>query len=367
MGIYHRIRALHEAGIEIILHTFYKQFMLANPLSAYCKVIYQYPRLSIWKIQNLKFPFFVQSRRSEALVNVLAADDHPILFEGLHTTFHFDDSRLRGRRKYVRMHNVESDYYGHLARIEANVLKKFYYRFESSACKKLESSVLKKANRVFAISRADHDYFSHRHIASFWIPPFIDPVVRSPSGLGKFALYHGDLSIQENENAVMFLVKKVFNDLEFPLVIAGYRPSRRLIRVIQAEPKIKLYVSPAHQDMNALVSNAQMILAPFSQTTGYKMKLLESLTKSRHIITSKNMLVVEELKDVLHFVEDDPTSWKDRIQQVASKPFGPVDVELRQRLMTHTFDPHLNAAKMIEVIFDNTNDYLPKAYTAPNR
>ena len=102
MGIYYRIRALHAAGIEIILHTFYKHFMLADPLSAYCKVIYQYPRISNWKIQNLKQPFFVQSRRSEALVKVLAADDHPILFEGLHTTFHFEDNRLRGRRKYVR-------------------------------------------------------------------------------------------------------------------------------------------------------------------------------------------------------------------------------------------------------------------------
>ncbi|MEO5582209.1 MAG: hypothetical protein ABIR66_05930, partial [Saprospiraceae bacterium] len=203
VGIFNRIKTFHEAGVEIILHAFYKEFKAPEELAVYCKTVYLYKRKPIWSILNLRVPLYIQSRRSNQMVEILSKDKSPILFEGLHTLYHFTDPVLSNRKKYVRMHNEESTYYHQLSGHETNPFKRLYFKVESSLSRLVEKNYLPKADGLFTISTNETDSFSKFNKNTLWIPPFITPSFKIPEGTGGYALFHGDLTIRENELAVI--------------------------------------------------------------------------------------------------------------------------------------------------------------------
>ena len=352
-GIFHRIRTLKEAGVDIILHAFYKKFGLPDELAKYCRTVYLYPRKPMWKITGLHLPLYVQSRRSTQLMNRICQDKHPILFEGLHCLYHFEDPRLADRKKFVRMHNIESRYYGHLGSREGNLFRKWYYQFESSRSKALEEKLLPVATGVFAISQAENQYLLERHIPSVWIPPF-HPFrqVSSKPGYGEYALYHGDLSIRENEEAAIFLIHQVFSKLDYPLVIAGFRPSLKLKQLLKGRPRITLIDSPPVLQMKEIQEKAHIHLLPFSQSNGFKMKILDSLALGRHIIS--NTLIGEgnpELGEDLHLAGPSATAWIEQMKGLLQKTFSPIEIEKRQNLFDAVYNNELSVEKILKKIY----------------
>lgn len=352
-GIFHRIRSLQEAGVNIILHAFYKKFGLPDELAKYCRTVYLYPRKPMWKITGLHLPLYVQSRRSDQLVNTLCQDKHPILFEGLHCLYHFEDPLLADRKKFVRMHNIESLYYGHLGSREGNPLRKGYYLFESSRSKVLEEKLLPVATGVFAISQAENQFLLECNIHSFWIPPF-HPYrqVSGKPGSGEYALYHGDLSIRENEEAAIFLIQQVFSKLDYPLVIAGFRPGLKFKQLLKSRPRITLVDSPSALQMKEILEKAHIHLLPFSQSNGFKMKILDSLALGRHIIS--NTLIGEanpELGEHLHLAGPSAADWIVKINEMLPKTFSPMERENRQKLFDTIYNNKIGVEKILKKIY----------------
>ena len=85
--------------------------------------------------------------------------------------------------------------------------------------------------------------------------------VMSKKGRGTFALYHGNLSIQENIKAALFLINKVFAFSNYPLKIAGKKPSLRIQSAIEKHPHITLIKNPSDQQMNELIAEAHVLTA----------------------------------------------------------------------------------------------------------
>ncbi|MEP7322866.1 MAG: hypothetical protein ABI761_13145 [Saprospiraceae bacterium] len=351
VGIFNRIKAFHEAGVEIILHAFYKEFKAPEDLAVYCKTVYLYKRKPIWNLIHLKVPLYIQSRRSDQLVQMLLKDESPILFEGLHTLYHFNDPELSERRKYVRLHNEESVYYHHLSRLENNPLKKIYYQTEAGLSKFVETNYLPKAHGLFTISIPETESFSKLNTNTLHTPPFITPSFKIPEGTGGYALFHGDLTIRENELAVHFLIRDVFNELDIPLIIAGFNPSPKLKNMVYASRQATLMESPDTSTMEILIQQAQIILAPIKHTTGYKMKLVQSLFVGRHIITDEVARSYTELKELVHFAHNEH-EWRKKIKQLINVPVSPLEIEARRSLFESTFDNRKNAEKMLGLIFE---------------
>lgn len=351
VGIFNRIKAFHEAGIEIILHAFYKEFKAPEDLAAYCKTVYIYKRKPIWNILNLKVPLYIQSRRSDQLIQILSKDELPILFEGLHTLYHFRDPALAHRKKYVRLHNAESLYYQQLSSLENNPFKKLYYKSESALSKLFEENYLPKAHGLFTISTRETEYCSKLNKNTLWIPPFITPAFKIPEGTGGYALFHGDLTIRENELAVHFLIRNVFNELSIPLIIAGYNPSPKIKNLVYTSRQATLMESPDTGTMEILIQQAQIILAPVKHTTGYKMKLAQSLFVGRHIITDEVSRSYTELMDLVHFAQN-AQDWREKIKQLIDVPVSPLEIDTRRSLFESTFDNRRNAEKMLGAIFE---------------
>ena len=96
-------KALSEAGADIHLHCFHHDRAEASELSRLCASVHYYPRHNYLPLTK---PHIVGSRNSPQLLHNLLVRDSPILFEGLHTCFYLADERLKHRRKFVRMHNI---------------------------------------------------------------------------------------------------------------------------------------------------------------------------------------------------------------------------------------------------------------------
>ena len=134
IDIYYKIKALNSAGIKIHLHCFYYGRKKSFKLESICSNINYYRRYRNPLHYFSKQPFIVRTRTSKQLIINLLNNDSPILFEGLHSCFYLTDPRLKNRKKIVRTHNVEHNYYNKIAQAEPNWFKKKYF---ISECRKL--------------------------------------------------------------------------------------------------------------------------------------------------------------------------------------------------------------------------------------
>ena len=130
IDIFYRIKALHHLGVNIILHCYEYGRGEQKELEKYTSKVYYYKRsISILKWFS-KTPFIINTRDSKLLLQNLEKDDFPILFEGIHTTFHLSNSSLVKRITMVRTHNIEHDYYSSLAK-QSTGLKKLFFNSDA--------------------------------------------------------------------------------------------------------------------------------------------------------------------------------------------------------------------------------------------
>jgi len=146
----------------------------------------------------------------------LLKDDHPVLFEGLHSCYYIDDPRLKNRFKIYRESNIEHRYYYNLFKVDANFKNRIYFLF-ASAKLRLYQKVLRHADLMLAVSQHDTEYLrSILQEKLFIITKFSRQrqCIYSP-GKGDYALYHGNIEVPENEYAATYLITKYSMGLIF--------------------------------------------------------------------------------------------------------------------------------------------------------
>ena len=212
--------------------------------------------------------------------------------------------------------------------------------------------ILEKADRILAISENDKAYFSEEfsrvdHIPAFH--PFND--VKSKPGRGEYVLYHGNLSVAENENAVNFLLDDVFNDLDVPLKIAGLNPPRQLKDRIAKESNIELVANPNDETLQKLIENAHINISITAQKTGLKLKLLNNLYNGRFALVNDKMLSGSSL-DKLCEVANNHVTIKRRIKILFGKEFTQAHIVERQQNLSSIYCNGSNVKKLIGLIKD---------------
>jgi hypothetical protein len=350
IDVFYKIKALHELGVKIYLHCFTYGREQSEELAQICEQVFYYPRKKFYQAIYSKIPYIVGSRKSDELLSNLTADDHPILFEGLHTCFYLNHPALRDKIKAVRMHNVEWDYYRSLKEAERNYLIKFYFHYESKKLKRFEDD-LKYADKIFAISKSDYEYLRLSYENIFFVSAFHnnDDVTSKP-GKGNFILYQGNLSVAENNQAAMFIAKKIAEGLPFKFVIAGKQPTNALKKEVKGIPNIELIESPPFEKMAQLMADAQINLLFTFQNTGIKLKLLNSLYRGRFCVVNGRMVNYTGLER-LCIVEDNPNATKRVISDLMEMDFTQHEIDKRKRLLEEDFGNHANALKIAQEMF----------------
>lgn len=344
--LYYKLKSLHEAGIKIHLHCFVNKRPPQSALEKYCEEVHYYKRKKF--SFSMKLPYIVSSRRSDELLRNLQKDHHPVLLEGIHCSYHLFTGALKDRKVLLRLHNAEFKYYEQLARNESNPLKRIYYSTESKQLKKYEHAVACKA-RVICVSETDKEIYQQEFSAQdiFFLPVFLPwQDVISKNGKGDYCLYNGNLSVNENENAALWLISEVFSKNEIPFIIAGKSPSEKLKSAVKKYPNIQLVADPAETAMQQLVENAQINVLPSMNATGVKLKLLNALFNGRFCLTNAAGCTgsgLEELCDI----EEDAAGFTAKIALLCNLSFNEAQTEKRRSALSLICNNELNARKLI--------------------
>ena len=206
---------------------------------------------------------------------------------------------------------------------------------------------------MLAISPNDNLYFDQKFGNSHFIPafhPFNE--IKSKVGRGEYVLFHGNLSISENIQAVDFLIKNVFSKIRQKVIIAGKNPSPKLNRKILQHANIQLISNPANEQMESLIQDAHICLLPTFQDTGLKLKLLASLFSGRFCIANAPMIHKTGLEH-LCYEADTPNEMIDRVNELFQQDFTSEEIEKRRIILEDDFSNSRNALKIKKMLEDS--------------
>lgn len=350
IDVFYKIKALHQLGIKVHLHCFTYGREKSEELEKVCASVNYYEREKFYKAIYSAVPYIVGSRKSGELLSQLAADDAPVLFEGLHTCLYLSHPSLKNKKKAVRMHNVEWDYYKRLGSAERNYLMKFYYNVESLRLKKFEEQ-LSHADLIFPISQTDYDYLSDTYKNIFYVPAFHpNEELTAEVGMGNYILYHGNLSVPENIQAAMYILKKIAPHVSKPFIIAGKDPSKMILAEAKKHKNVSLVMNPSDESLYELIRNAHINFLVTFQHTGIKLKLLNALHRGRFCVVNNQMIAQTGLEK-LCIIEDESVEQIKQIESLLEKEFTPAMLSERKTLLDSTFSNHENALKMAKTIW----------------
>ncbi|MEP6595831.1 MAG: glycosyltransferase [Ginsengibacter sp.] len=349
--LFYKITALHQQGIKIHLHCFDYGRGEQDELNKYCTEVFYYKRMRGLKGFSLRLPYIVSSRRNDNLLTNLLRNNYPVLLEGIHCTYYLDKNKLRGKKVFVRLHNVEFEYYKQLAKSEISFFRKIYFLLESRLLKRYEENISSKATFI-AVTLKDIEVYKKEFKATEikYLPVFLPYTsINSKEGKGNYCLYHGNLGVAENEKAATWLLKNVFNELSISLIIAGKNPSKKLSWLARQNTNVSLIANPSEKEMNELINKAQINILPSFNSTGIKIKLLNAIFNGRHCIVNAASVAEPGLEEVC-CIAGDSNSFKKNIVSLFDRLFTNEDIAIRKRLLLQLYNNELNARQLIQWI-----------------
>lgn len=349
IDVFYKIKTLHQQNVKVILHCYQYGRKEAKELNEICHKVYYYQRNNGLNSFFSLYPFIVKSRNSNVLLQNLLKDNHPILFEGLHSCYLLNEGQLSGRKKIVRTHNIEHHYYQNLGKIETGLLKQIYFYIEAFKLKIFEKK-LAPASVIAAISQNDKIYYQQFHPHVELISAFhSNDSLLIIEGKGSYILYHGNMSVGENNQAALFLVNEVFNKIEIPFYIAGNNPSAELVNAAAKHKHIKIHQDCSPGQIDDLIRNAHINILPTFQATGIKLKLLNALFKGRFCLVNSPMVKDTGLEKFC-IVKDTAEELIAEIKTIMQNDFSQNEIKNREALLTGDFSNDFNGRKLVEMI-----------------
>lgn len=346
IDVYYRIKALHELGLEITLHCFEYGRGMPEELKDITHEIHYYRRRKSIFSWFSSLPFIVKTRSTKRLINNLLKNDSPILFEGIHSTFFLGDKRLQHRTKIVRTHNIEHDYYAQLAE-QSSGFKKTFFNSEARKLKKYEV-ILRNADVILAIQDKDARHFKQYCDKTFVLPASIDKrSFYEFDNTKPYFLFHGNLSVKENEEGAKWLIEKVFTPLQWnqKLLVAGKNPSSSFIEFCQGK-NVMITPNPDDLEMFTLLNLARVHVFYSKQNTGVKLKVLNALHTNGHIITNERMLEGSNLGQVCH-VSNNPETYKQLVQDKITDELSLLERTKRDQFLFDNYNTTENCRKIL--------------------
>ena len=318
-------------------------------LNQYCEEVFYYQRIKTVPAIELPLPYIVSSRKNPLLIENLLKDNYPVLLEGIHCTYYLFHGQLNNRKVLVRLHNVEYEYYAQLAKSTRDFYKKIYYKLESRLLKKYER-VVSKRTKFIAVSKKDKEMYETVFGAKYIevLPVFLPfSEVKCEKGKGNFCLYHGNLSVAENEKAALWLLENVFSEMDIPFVIAGKNPSAFLKMRAEKNRNVRLVQNPSQKEMDQLIKDAHIHLLPSFNSTGIKIKLLNALFNGRFIITNAVSLEGTGL-ETLCYIAANANAYIENIKELNELTFSENEICERKEILGKLYNNEKNAQQFMK-------------------
>ena len=344
IDVYYKIKALHEIGMEIYLHCFVAKIPNEFPeLEAITKKVFFYKASKNPLLLISRIPFSVICRNDKKLLQNLEEVVAPILFEGLKTAYLVHKNQLQNHTKILRLHNIEQYYYKGISKSETSFFYKILFYLESKKYEHFDK-IIHKFDKVMALSHFENEYANRKFGNSVYVPVFHGNEMNNRlSSFGKYALYHGDLRTSDNNRAVAFLIKVFKKIPNYSLLIASSCGADFVKRKKASASNIS-FVSIKNEDhLDDLLESAHINVMLSFQQSGTKLKLINSLYKSRFCIINKNMVDDEMVRNCCEMAETE-TEFIAAVNRLRSQPY--LDFEKRKSVLA----PILNDATNVKLI-----------------
>jgi hypothetical protein len=350
IDIFYRIKALHKLGFEITLHVFEYGRGKQPELEKYAKVYYYKRNRSILHLLS-KRPFIVQSRKNKILLENLLKDDAPILFEGIHTCWYLENEQIQRRLTFIRMHNIEHEYYDGLVK-NSKFFKRLFFRQEVNKLKDYQF-ILSKATHILAIKKQDAEQLKKLNSNISVLPASVPEIEGAFVKVKRYALFHGNLSVPENYKAALWIIQTLKSVLDptFPLIIAGKNPGKKLQEICKKN-SIDLIINPSEKQLDQLVQEAQIHVLHTSVPSGIKLKLLSCLHSSGHIMLNSMMVEGTPLEDFC-VVSDDAKDYKMHYLGLMNKTLTAEEFEKRHLFIQKNFNNEHNCLLLKNLILSH--------------
>ncbi|WP_264520758.1 hypothetical protein [Flavobacterium sp. N1994] len=348
IDVFYKVKALHAIGFTIHLHCFYEdRDVVSNELKAITEKVYLYKKNKNPFFLFSQYPFPVVCRFRNELIENLAKVDAPIFFEGLHTTMILQKIKL-DNKKYLRLHNIESNFYAGMSQNETNYFKKIAYHYAAQKYIDYQKNIA-NFDHVFTLSTYENDFAKTITDKVSYVPVFHGNEQVAPlSEYGNYAFYHGDLRLADNKNAAKFLIK-VFKQIgDYKLIIASSNGKKMVEKRTKNLPNIEFVELKNDSQLDDLFKNAHINVMLSFQKSGTKLKVINSLFKSRFCLVNSNMVDDEQ---VLKFCElaHSKEEFIAKIKTLRNQPFQ--DVDNRNQAFSKVLND-INNAKQIAKIID---------------
>lgn len=347
IDVFHKIRLLKQANVDVHLHCFQYDRSPATILEQYCSSVHYYPRKGGIKALMGRTPYIVASRINDTLQKNLAQDEFPILFEGLHCLGNIPANK---RSLLYRESNIEHDYYRALAKADKSIWKGIYYRNEAKKLEAYEDRIA-LCDNILAVNRTDAVYFVEKFplSKSSYIPSFhANDSVNILEGSGNYVLIHGNWLVEENLVYLLYFLKNIAAHIPYTIKVAGRFVPSNIQQQFQSLQNIQWINNPDELTMRALIQQAQVHFIYTEQATGLKLKLLNVLHLGRHVVLNDKMLAGTDLEPACH-VANNAASQIEQINQLMQINFTIEDVEKRITQLSN-FSNQLNIQKLIKLL-----------------
>lgn len=347
VDVFYKIKRLNERKVDIYLHYFDDSGKKPQELIDNCKAIYVYPRrYSLFTYMSM-VPFVVKSRANSKLLKNLEAIGHPVFYEGLNTCYSLQKISSRGLSTFVRLHNIEHEYYKNLGRIESNILKKIFYYIESYRLMLFEKKLV-SADCLFAIAPHDYNYFKGVFNCVKYLPVFQSKTELLKTEDRLFCLFHGDLRLSDNIKSANFLLDFFSKHTVCDLVIASSFENKAIINRIDQIANIKYHKILSLGDMEELFKKTSLHILMSFQSSGIKLKLLNALFTDAHVIANNYVVEGSGLESSCHIFESEK-DLRNLIKRYFGKPLTNETLVKRKKQL-EAFDTKASVNTILEIL-----------------
>lgn len=251
-----------------------------------------------------RLPFGVETRADKRLLHNLAARPCPILFEGLQTTYFAHHPALRKQYKYLRLHNMESDYYKGSAKSINSFFKRVIYQLEAWKYKGMEED-FSLFEHVYCLSLSETKTVAQRGGNAEFVPPFVglDEVVNL-SEFGQGVIYYGDLRLPDNQRAVLFLIEVMSELTETTFTILAETCPEEIQNELAKYSHMSHKMVQGIEELKVEWAKAHVHLLWSFQQSGTKLKALNALYCGRHVVMNENLVDDPQLQALGYIVSD---------------------------------------------------------------
>ncbi|WP_133531957.1 hypothetical protein [Flavobacterium dankookense] len=345
IDVFFKVKALHEIGFTIYLHCFYQdRNVVSDELKAITQRVFLYKKNRNPFFLFSKFPFPVVCRFRDELTRNIATIDAPILFEGLHTTMILQKTNL-ANKKFLRLHNIESNFYAGMSKNETNYFKKIAYHFASKKFIEYQKTI-PNFDHTFSLSCFENDIVKSMTDSVSYIPVFHGNSIKNIDGFGKYALYHGDLRLADNKKAAKFLIKVFKNIPDYQLIIASSNGKKLVEKKSKNQSNVTFFELQNDAQLNNLFLNAHINVMLSFQKSGTKLKVINALFKSRFCLINHNMVDDEQVLNLCELANS-KEEFISKINQLKLKSFQESE---RRNLVLESVLSDIDNAKKIEKI-----------------